>query len=44
MDFINEVAEIIHDFTSQSNGYAYKNGRDSFLVIWKFADEYVYFN
>ena len=44
MIFVNEIAEIVHDITSQYSGCANKNIGDAFLLVWKFEDEYVKFN
>jgi len=36
MIFVNEVAEIVHEITSDHCGYANKNIGDAFLLVWKF--------
>jgi len=41
MIFVNEIAEIVHDITSQYSGCANKNIGDAFLLVWKFDEEYV---
>lgn len=41
MIFVNEIAEIVHDITSQYSGCANKNIGDAFLLVWKFDDQYV---
>lgn len=40
MIFVNEIAEIVHDITSEHCGSANKNIGDAFLLVWKFEDHY----
>ena len=39
MIFVNEIAEIVHDYTSLYLGAPNKNIGDAFLIVWKFLDE-----
>lgn len=41
MIFVNEIAEIVHEITSDHCGSANKNIGDAFLLVWKFEDKYV---
>jgi hypothetical protein len=43
MIFVNEIAEIVHDITSQYSGCANKNIGDAFLLVWKFDEQFVKF-
>ncbi len=36
---LNEIAEIVHNITSDNLGFLNKNVGDSFLLIWKFPKE-----
>lgn len=40
MVFVNEIAEIVHEITSEHCGSANKNIGDAFLLIWKFEDRF----
>lgn len=40
MIFVNEIAEIVHDLTSEYSGSANKNIGDAFLLVWKFDDRF----
>jgi len=44
MIFVNEIAEIVHDITAEHCGSANKNIGDAFLLVWKFEDQFVYFD
>jgi len=41
MIFVNEIAEIVHEITSQYCGCANKNIGDAFLLVWKFEDKFI---
>ncbi len=41
MIFVNEIAEIVHELTSEYGGSANKNIGDAFLLVWKFDDRFV---
>jgi class 3 adenylate cyclase len=41
MIFVNEIAEIVHEITSDHCGSANKNIGDAFLLVWKFEDKFV---
>jgi class 3 adenylate cyclase len=41
MIFVNEIAEIIHEITTDHCGSANKNIGDAFLLVWKFEDRFV---
>ena len=41
MIFVNEIAEIVHEITSDYCGSANKNIGDAFLLVWKFNDNWV---
>jgi class 3 adenylate cyclase len=40
MVFVNEIAEIVHEITTDHCGSANKNIGDAFLLIWKFEDSF----
>jgi len=40
MVFVNEIAEIVHEITTDNCGSANKNIGDAFLLIWKFEDSF----
>jgi len=40
MVFVNEIAEIVHEITTDHCGAANKNIGDAFLLIWKFEDSF----
>ncbi len=40
MVFVNEIAEIVHEITTDNCGSANKNIGDAFLLIWKFEDDF----
>jgi len=40
MVFVNEIAEIVHEITTDHCGSANKNIGDAFLLIWKFEDKF----
>ena len=42
MIFVNEIAEIVHSICDSFHGAANKNLGDSFLIVWKFKDEYIW--
>lgn len=44
MIFVNEIAEIVHGIVDMYSGSANKNIGDAFLLVWKFADEFVDIN
>jgi hypothetical protein len=39
MEFVNKVAQIVHDNTSAWQGRPNKNMGNSFLIIWRIGDE-----
>ena len=41
MIFINEIAEIIHEVSSECCGNVNRNMGDSFLIVWKYDREYI---
>ena len=41
MIYVNEIAEIVHEITSEHCGSANKNIGDAFLLIWKFDDSLI---
>jgi hypothetical protein len=41
MIFVNEIAEIVHEITSDYCGSANKNIGDAFLLVWKFDNQFV---
>ena len=41
MIFVNEIAEIVHEITSDYCGSANKNIGDAFLLVWKFNENWV---
>jgi hypothetical protein len=41
MIFVNEIAEIVHETTSEFGGSANKNIGDAFLLVWKFEEKFV---
>jgi class 3 adenylate cyclase len=41
MIFVNEIAEIVHEITSDYCGSANKNIGDAFLLVWKFDEKFV---
>ena len=42
MVFVNEIAEVVHELTSEYGGSANKNIGDAFLLVWKFQDRFCY--
>ena len=40
MVFVNEIAEIVHEITTDHCGSANNNYGDAFLLIWKFEDKF----
>lgn len=40
MVFVNEIAEIVHEITTDNLGSANKNIGDAFLLVWKFEDKF----
>jgi hypothetical protein len=41
MIFVNEIAEIVHQTTSEYGGSANKNIGDAFLLVWKFDEKFI---
>jgi hypothetical protein len=41
MIFVNEIAEVVHETTSEYGGSANKNIGDAFLLVWKFDEKFV---
>ena len=44
MLFVNEIAEIVHELSSEYGGSANKNIGDAFLLVWKFEEKFTYVN
>ena len=44
MLFVNEIAEIVHEISSEYGGSANKNIGDAFLLVWKFEEKFTYIN
>lgn len=42
MVFVNEIAEIVHEISSEYGGSANKNIGDAFLLVWKFNNMFNY--
>ena len=38
MQFVNEIAEIIHAIVDEHHGFANTNSGEGFLLVWKFND------
>jgi class 3 adenylate cyclase len=41
MIFVNEIAEVVHETTSEYGGSANKNIGDAFLLVWKFDEKFI---
>ena len=39
MNFVNEIAEIVHSEVDRFSGSANKNMGEAFLIVWKFDQE-----
>ena len=44
MVFVNSIAEIVHEISSEYGGSANKNIGDAFLLVWKFKETFTYVN
>jgi class 3 adenylate cyclase len=42
MVFVNEIAEVVHELTSEYGGSANKNIGDAFLLVWKFQERFCF--
>ena len=42
MVFVNEIAEVVHELTSEYGGSANKNIGDAFLLVWKFPEKFCF--
>ena len=41
MQFVNEIAEIVHSTVDQMNGVSNKNLGEAFLFVWRIPDIYI---
>ena len=42
MVFVNDIADIVHQYAFEYGGSANKNIGDAFLLVWKFDNKFTY--